>query len=333
MWLVASRLDFTTLDYNFRTELSGHVVCCVLSCVWLCDPMDCSLPGSSVHGILQTKILEWVAISYSRGSSQPRDPTHVSCISCIGRHSLPLCHLDTFKVDVSLSYPLIPDSLLRIFFFVDFFFTSQHPLISHQTFLKMRFSCSVAQSCPTLCSTSGFPVLLHLPEFAQTHVHWVGDAIQTSSVVHFSSCPQSFPASGSFFQWVSSSHQVAKVLEFQLQHQSFQWTPRTDLLAVQGTLQHHSSKAWILRHSAFFMSNSHIHHKIRSFKVYALMVFGIFTKLYSHHYNLILAHFITTPQQRSTRPMKSSVPIPLSLTHPCSCLSSNSWQLLIYFLS
>ena len=49
------------------------------------------------------------------------------------------------------------------------------------------------------------------------------------SVVPFSFCPQSFPASGSF-QWVSSSHQVAKVLEFQLHHQSFQWTPRTDLL-------------------------------------------------------------------------------------------------------
>ena len=52
----------------------------------------------------------------------------------------------------------------------------------------------------------------------------------SSSVVPFSSCPQSFPASGSFFQWVNSSHEVAKVLEFQLQHQSIQWTPRTDLL-------------------------------------------------------------------------------------------------------
>ena len=84
----------------------------------------------------------------------------------------------------------------------------------------------------------------------------------SSSVIAFS-CLQSFPASGSF-QWVSSSHQVAKVLEFQLQHQSFQWTPglisfRMDwfeLLAVQGTLksllQHHSSKTSILRHSAFF---------------------------------------------------------------------------------
>ena len=53
------------------------------SCPTLCDPMDCSLPGSSVHGIFQTRILEWVATSFSRGSSQPRDRTHVSCVSCI----------------------------------------------------------------------------------------------------------------------------------------------------------------------------------------------------------------------------------------------------------
>ena len=80
----------------------------------------------------------------------------------------------------------------------------------------------------------------------------------SSSVIPFSSCLQSFPASGSLFQWVSSSHQVAKVLEFQLQHPGL-ISFRIDwlhLLAVQGTLksllQHHSSKASILRHSAFF---------------------------------------------------------------------------------
>ena len=54
----------------------------------LCNPMDCSPPGSSVHGILQARILEWVAISFSRGSSQPRDQTQVSCVSCIGRQIL-----------------------------------------------------------------------------------------------------------------------------------------------------------------------------------------------------------------------------------------------------
>ena len=62
------------------------MVCvCVLvtqSCLTLCDPMDYSLPGSSVRGILQSRILEWVAISSSRGSSRPRDRTHI-CVSCI----------------------------------------------------------------------------------------------------------------------------------------------------------------------------------------------------------------------------------------------------------
>ena len=54
-------------------------------CLPLCDPMDYSPPGSSVHGIFQARTLEWVAISFSRGASQPRDQTHVSCLSCIGR--------------------------------------------------------------------------------------------------------------------------------------------------------------------------------------------------------------------------------------------------------
>ena len=53
------------------------------SCLTLCDPMDCSLPGFSVHGILQARVLEWVAISSSRGSSRPRNRTRVSCI--VGR--------------------------------------------------------------------------------------------------------------------------------------------------------------------------------------------------------------------------------------------------------
>ena len=58
------------------------------SCPSLCDPMDRSPPGSSVHGILQARILEWVAIPFSRGSSQPRDLTHVSCV---GRQILYHC--------------------------------------------------------------------------------------------------------------------------------------------------------------------------------------------------------------------------------------------------
>ena len=60
-----------------------HFLCCYLvakSCLTLCKPMECSLPGSSVHGILQARILEWVAISSSRGSFQLRDQTRISCI-------------------------------------------------------------------------------------------------------------------------------------------------------------------------------------------------------------------------------------------------------------
>ena len=57
-------------------------------CLTLCSPMDCSPPGSSVHGIFQARILEWVAISYSRGSSWPRDQTHVSYVSCTGSQIL-----------------------------------------------------------------------------------------------------------------------------------------------------------------------------------------------------------------------------------------------------
>ena len=100
---------------------------------------------------------------------------------------------------------------------------------------KHQFS-SVAQSCPTLCdpmncSTSGLPVHHQLPEFTQTHVHLVGDAIQPSHPLLSPSPPAPNPSQHQgLFQWLSSSQEVAKVLEFQPQHQSFQWTPRTDLL-------------------------------------------------------------------------------------------------------
>ena len=80
-------------------------------------------------------------------------------------------------------------------------------------------------------STLGLPVHHQLPEFTQTHIHWVGDAIQSSHPLS-SPSPPTFNLSQhqGLFQWVSSSHQLAKAVEFQLQHQFFQWTPRTDLL-------------------------------------------------------------------------------------------------------
>ena len=128
----------------------------------LCNPVDCSLPGSSVHGILQARILEWVAISFSRASSQPRD-TQVSCIA--GR-------------------------------------------------------------CFILWATREA-----FPKLAQTHVHRVGDAIQPSHSLLFPYPPVfNLSQHSGLFKWVSSSHQVSKGLEFQLQHQFFQWIFRTDFL-------------------------------------------------------------------------------------------------------
>ena len=75
------------------TAVCLSVPLCAQSCPTLCDPMDCSLPGFSVHGIFQAGILEWVAISFSRGSSWPRDWTHISCVSCTGRLILTTRHL------------------------------------------------------------------------------------------------------------------------------------------------------------------------------------------------------------------------------------------------
>ena len=106
---------------------------------------------------------------------------------------------------------------------------------ARSTLPSVQFS-SVAQSCPALRdpmnrSTPGLPVHHQFLESTQTHVHWIDDAIQPSHPLLSPSPPvRNISQHQGLFQWVSSSHQVAKVLEFQLQHQSFQWTPRTDLL-------------------------------------------------------------------------------------------------------
>ena len=167
-------------------------------------------------------------MSSSGGSSQPRDQTLISCVSCIAGR-----------------------------------FFAAEPLG------KLQFS-SVTQLCPTLCdpmncSTPSLPVHHQLLEFTQTHVHRVSDAIQPSHPLSSPSPPAPNPSQRQgIFQSVNSSHEVAKVLEFQLQHQSSNEhlglisfrMDFLDLLAAQGTLksllQHHSSKAPILRRSAFF---------------------------------------------------------------------------------
>ena len=151
----------------------------------------------SVHRISQARRLEWVAISLSRGSSWPSGQTHILCLA-------------------------------------DRFFTTEPP--GYFTGIRLDQIRSVAQSCLTLCdpmnrSTPGLPVHHQLPEFTETHVHWVSDAIQPSHPLLSPSPPTlNLSQHQGLFKWVSSSHQVAQVLEFDFQHQSFQWTPRTDLL-------------------------------------------------------------------------------------------------------
>ena len=93
----------------------------------------------------------------------------------------------------------------------------------------------VAQLCVTLCpmdcSIPGLSVHHQLPEFTQTHIHWVGDAIQPSYLLSHPSPPVlNLSQHQGFFQWVSSFHQVAKTLELQSKHESFQWIFKTDFL-------------------------------------------------------------------------------------------------------
>ena len=135
----------------------------------------------------------------------------------------------------SVSYPLFflfILSFISMYYILDILFWL---ILSSSISPSVQFS-SVAQSCLTLCdpinhSTPGRPVYHKLPEFTQTHVHQVSDAIQLSHPLSSPSPPAPNPSQHhGLFQWVNSSHEVAKVLEFQLQHQSFQSTPRTDLL-------------------------------------------------------------------------------------------------------
>ena len=153
------------------------------SCPTLCDPIDGSPQGSPVPGILQARTREWVAISCSNAWK--------------------------WKVNVKLL------SRVRLLATP---WTAAYQAPPSIGFSKQEYWSGV----PLNCSTPGFYVLHYLPEFAQTHVHWVSDATQPSHPL-LPPSPLAFNLSQhqGLFQWVCSSHQVAKVLEHQ--HQSFQW--------------------------------------------------------------------------------------------------------------
>ena len=168
-------------------------------------------------------------------------------------------------------------------------------------------------------STPGFPVHHQLPELAQTHVHWVSDTIQPSHPLSSPSPAFNLSQHQGLFQWISSSHQVAKVLA------SFSISPSNeysglislrmdwlDLLAVQGTLksllQHHSSKTSVLWHSAFFIIQlSHLY--MTTGKPIALTSWTFVGKVMSQLFNM-LSRLVTAFLPRSKCVSISWLPSP-----------------------
>ena len=187
---------------------------------------------------------------------------------------------------------------------------------------SIQFSHSVLSDSlwPMDCSTPGLPVHHQLLEFTQTHVHWVCDAIQPSHPLLSPFAPAlNLSQHQDLFKGVNSLHQVAKVLEFQLQHQSFQWTPGLtsfrmdwlDLPAVQRTLrsllQHHSSEASILQCSAFFTIQLS-HPYMTSGKTIALTRRTFVGKVMSLFFNM-LSRFVIAVLPRSKNIFMAAITI------------------------
>ena len=160
-------------------------------CPTLCNPTDCSPPGSSVRGISQIRTLEWVAISFSRWSSWSRDQTHVSCISCSGRRIL-------YHWATSVQFSSV-QTLSRVWLFATPWITA------HQA------SLSITSSWSSLRHTS------------------IESVMPSSHLIPYSSCPESLPASESFqmgqlFAWGGQSIGVSGSASF-LPKNTQGWSP------------------------------------------------------------------------------------------------------------
>ena len=180
---VKEKIKREKLSWNkWNWKATYQIPCCSLVvqlCLTPCGPLDCSLPGYSVHGILQARILEWVAISFSRGSSQPRDQT---CYSCIGRQIL--YHWGTREALYNYFSENLVISQYYLFVFILQFI---HSVLSNSLWLHelqhTRFPCpsptprACSNSCPS--SQGGHPII-------------------SASAISFSSWHQSFWTSGSF---------------------------------------------------------------------------------------------------------------------------------------
>ena len=256
--------------------------------------MGCSLPDSSVHGIFQTRILEYGAISFSRGSSWPRDQT---CVSCIGRQVL--YHWATWEA-----------------------------------WRTLCCCCSVAQSSPTLhdlmdCSMTGIPVLHHLSELAQIHVHWVSDAKKLILYRPLILLPSIFPSirvlsneSALHIRWpkywsfsISPSNECSGLISFRMD-----WL---HLLGVQGTLksllQHHGLKASIL-HGPTLIS-LHDYWKNHSFDYTLLFLFRL--AIFSLFPPIPLTYLFILGSKFCFLPIDSQVLILILLWNYCQILISS----------
>ena len=187
------------IEFKYLTCI--HACSGIQSCPTFCDPTDYSPPSFSVHGIFSARIPFLVipfvvTISSSRGSSWPRDRTWVSCT---GRWIL--YHWATLGLDI---WPTKRQRIVYVF----------------SLLLLLLFSCSACWILcdPMDCSTPGFLILHYLLESAQIRVHWVDDANQPSHSPLPPSPALNLSQHKGLFQWVSSSHQMAKVLVLQLQH-------------------------------------------------------------------------------------------------------------------
>ena len=188
--------------------------------------MDCGLPGSSVHGISQARILEWVAIFFFRASNQHLLHWQSSSLSlshtweaqklyyktvfpikqCLGSD---ICEMNELSLSVyGLGFNYLQMLLAQS--------SVQFSSVAQSWEFSSVQSLSPVRLFATWTAEPGLPVHHQLLELTQTHVHRVGDAIQTSHPLSAPSPALNLSQHQGLFQWVGSSHQVAKVLEFQL---------------------------------------------------------------------------------------------------------------------
>ena len=182
--------------------------------------MDCSLLDSSVHNISRQEYWSELPFPSPRDFLEPGMETVSSAfMQILYRWATGEAQIELLNSKIS-EYSADSNCIRKIHVF------NVQNLLVYIWLRNLLFRSdqirSVIQSCPTLCnpmnrSTPGLPVHHQLPEFTQTHAHWVSDAIQPSHSLSSPSPPAPNPSQHqSLFQWVSSSHEVAKVLEFQL---------------------------------------------------------------------------------------------------------------------